>query len=128
MIKFSSDYFQKFSFDQQQLAGFLKSARHYLAIAKKAEVPEVIFEFTYNALIKYGIYLIAKNGYKIRSVVGHHIKLLEKISEIRVNEEIAIIGNRMRQSRNFNLYDQGLLISEKDAKGYFDFVSKIINH
>ena len=127
MMAFLSGYFQQFKFSQRQLAAYLDSARHQLDIAAASKVPEVIFEFSYNALIKFGIYLLAKQGYKIRSVPGHHVKILEKMSEIAGNEDILIFGDRMRQKRNFNLYDEGRPVSYKEAEEFLEFVDSLIN-
>lgn len=127
MIDFSTEYFQKFDFSPRQLNAYAESSRHQLKIAKDSQVPEVMFEFAYNALIKFGIHLLADKGYKIRSVAGHHIKILEKMSEILSNEDVLIFGNRMRQERNFNLYDEGRPISHKEAKEFLDFVSELID-
>ena len=126
MIDFPSDYFQKFNFSQRQLRVYFDSTRHQLKIAQDSHVPEVIFEFSYNALIKFGLYLLAKSGYRIRSVPGHHVKILEKMSEILVNEDVLIFGDQMRQARNFNLYDEGRLISHKEATEFLQFVSKLL--
>ena len=126
MIDFPSEYFQKFTFSPRQLNAYADSARHQLKIAESSQMPEVMFEFSYNALIKFGICLLAEKGYKIRSVAGHHIRILEKMSKILNNEDVLIFGNRMRQERNFNLYDEGRLVSHKEAKEFFDFVSELI--
>lgn len=67
MIRFESQYFREFSFTPEQLGDYFASARHDLAIAEASDVPEVIFKFSYDALIKLGITLIARQGYKIRS-------------------------------------------------------------
>lgn len=126
MIDFPSDYFQKFDFSQRQLGAYLDSARHQLKIAKDSQVPEVIFEFSYNALIKFGIYLLADRGYKVRSAPGHHVRILEKMSEILASEDVLIFGDRMRQERNFNLYDEGRPISHKEAKEFLEFVVGVV--
>lgn len=126
MIDFPSDYFQKFNFSQRQLEAYFKSAKHQLDISASSPVPEVVFEFSYNALIKFGIYLLANEGYKVRSVPGHHIRILEKMSEILGNKDVLIFGDRMRQERNFNLYDEGRPFSHKEAKEFLKFISDLI--
>lgn len=127
MIDFSSEYFQNFNFSPRQLNAYADSARHQLKIAEGSQVPDVMFEFAYNALIKFGIYLIAEEGRKARSVPGHHVRILEKMSEILSNEDVLIFGNRMRQERNFNLYDEGRPVSYKEAKEFLDFVRELID-
>jgi hypothetical protein len=79
MINFESQYFQKLAFKEEQIEQFLKSALHDLKIAQDSDIPDVVFKFSYDALIKLGIVLIAKKGYKVRSTTGHHVKILEKL-------------------------------------------------
>jgi len=122
MINFESQYFQKLEFKEGQIKQFLKSALHDFKIAEASDIPDVIFKFSYDALIKLGITLIAQKGYKIRSTAGHHIKILEKLSQLLKDEDILVLGNKMRQERNINLYDGGLFVGEKDNLAYIKFV------
>lgn len=124
MINFESQYFQKLAFKEEQISQFLKSALHDLKIAESSDIPDVVFKFSYDALIKLGIVLIAKKGYKIRSTTGHHVKILEKLNQILGDEDILVLGNKMRQERNFNLYDGGFFVGEKDSREYLSFVKK----
>jgi len=125
MINFESQYFQKLAFKEEQIEQFLKSALHDLEIAGTSDIPDVIFKFSYDALVKLGIALIAKKGYKIRSTTGHHVKILEKLSQILREENILVLGNKMRQERNFNLYDGRFFVGEKDSREYLDFVKSV---
>lgn len=123
-MSFELEYFQKLNFTARQLTSYLKSAHRDLIIAKQTKVPEVIFQFSYNALIKYGIYLIAGRGYKVRSITGHHVKIIEKMAEILENEDISLVGNQMRKSRNAGFYEGEDLITQADAENYLVFVEK----
>jgi hypothetical protein len=125
MINFESQYFQKLSFKEEQIEQFIKSALHDLKIAEESDIPDVIFKFSYDVLIKIGIALIAKEGYKVRSATGHHVKILEKLSQMLGEEDIFALGNKMRQERNFNLYDGRFFVGEKDSREYLDFVKGI---
>ncbi len=69
MTDFESDYFQKMRFTPQQLKQYLRSAENDLQIAQNSHIPEVIFKFSYDAFIKWGITLIARQGYKVRSAI-----------------------------------------------------------
>ena len=122
MIHFESQFFQKFAFEDEQIKKFLKSALHDLKIAEGSDIPDVVFKFSYDALIKLGIVLIAGRGYNVRSATGHHVKILEKLSQILMDEDIPVMGNKMRQERNVNLYGGGFFIGEKDSRAYLDFV------
>jgi len=122
MINFESQHFQKLTFQQKQIDQFLLSARHDLKIAEESDVPDVIFKFGYDALIKLGIALIAKKGNKVRSTAGHHVKILEKLSQLLKDEDILVLGNKMRQERNVSLYDGGCFVGEKDSLEYLEFV------
>jgi len=126
MIKFEKQYFRKFNYRNNQVEKYIKSAIKDLKIAKASKVPEIIFQFSYNAFIKLGIYLIAGYSYKIKSKTGHHIKIIEKIAEILNDKNISAYGNRMRKTRNLELYDGGgILITQKQARAYFVFVEKL---
>jgi hypothetical protein len=122
MINFESQYFQKLAFKEEQIEQFLKSALHDLKIAEESDIPDVVFKFSYDVFIKLGIMLIAKKGYKVRSATGHHVKILEKLSQILKEEDILVLGNKMRQERNINLYDGGFFVGEKDSLEYLKFV------
>jgi hypothetical protein len=125
IINFENQYFRKLAFTEQQIKQLSNSAVHDIRIAESSDIEDVVFKFSYDALIKLGIYLIAKQGYKVRSAVGHHIKILEKLSKMLGDEDILILANKMRQERNVNLYDGNFFISEKDAFEYLDFVQKV---
>ncbi|MDP8216745.1 MAG: hypothetical protein P9L98_05460 [Candidatus Kaelpia imicola] len=118
MINFESQHFQKLVFKEEQIDQFLMSARHDLKIAEESDIPDVVFKFSYDTLIKLGIMLIAGKGYKVRSKSGHHIKILEKLSQLLKDEDILVLGNKMRQERNVNLYDGGFFVGEKDSFEY----------
>jgi hypothetical protein len=122
MNYFDKRFFQKTTFSLTQIKRHYNSALRDLTIAKKSDVPEVVFKFSYDALIKLGIALIAKAGYKVRSQAGHHIKILEKLSQILSDENIAVLGNKMRQDRNFDLYCGGTFISQKSSQDYLKFI------
>ncbi|MFH0732917.1 MAG: hypothetical protein V2A72_08415 [Candidatus Omnitrophota bacterium] len=125
MINFENQYFQKLVFKNEQIEQFLKSALHDLKIAEESDIVDVVFKFSYDAIIKLGIMLIAKKGYKVRSVTGHHIKILEKLSQTLEEDDILVLGNKMRQERNVNFYDGGFFIGEKDSQEYLDFVKRV---
>lgn len=128
MIEFEIDYFQSFIFNENQLKKYLEAAKHNLDIAEKTEIPEVIFDFSYQALIQFGIAVIAQKGYKVRSIPGHHVKILEKMSLIIENNDIDFFGNKMRRLRNKGLYDGVVnLISLKDAQDLYQFVKNILD-
>jgi len=125
MTNFESKYFQKLTFEKEQVEQLLKSALHDLKIAEKTDISDVIFKFSYDALIKLGIALIARKGFKVRSSPGHHVKILEKLSLLLKNEDLLVLGNKMRQERNLNLYDGGITVGEKESREYLSFIKSI---
>lgn len=125
MINFNQEDFQKMDFSAEQIEQFLASAKHDLEIADKSDIMDVAFKFSYDALLKLGIYLIAKRGYKVRSAAGHHFKIIEKISRILGDENVALLGNKMRQERNVGLYSGGYAVSRKEATEYLDFIKSV---
>lgn len=126
-MHFNTEYFQKFKFDRNQLARYLQNALRDLEIARKDKFSEVRFTYSYQALIKAGIALIAKTGnVRVRSVPGHHIKILEKMSEILQDADVLEMGDAMRVKRNHDFYSGGEAITEKEANDYFKFVEMTI--
>lgn len=116
-------YFQKLKFDEEQIKRYWKNALKDLEIAKKDSIIDVKFSYSYSALLKAGITLLAKKAdVKIRSVPGHHVKLLEKFSELLGNSQVVVIGNAMRAKRNTDLYGGGSYITEKEAEDFLTFV------
>jgi len=128
MIYFETKFFQKQDFTKEQILQLLENAKRDLNIAKKVSLPEVKFTYSYNAFIKAGISLIAKIGkVKVRSIQGHHFKIIEKMSEILRNKEIKEIGNAMRTKRNLDFYGGGVIVSEKESRDYYYFVKATLN-
>ncbi|MBI5078808.1 hypothetical protein HZB08_02175 [Candidatus Saganbacteria bacterium] len=109
-------------FTSDRIAQFIASAGRDFAIAAGSEVPEVVFKFAYDALIKIGIAMIAIRGYKVRSRVGHHVRIIEKMAEMLDDPDVVVMGNKMRQDRNLDLYGGGGCVSEKDSQASLAFV------
>ena len=127
-MKFEQQYFKKFNFTLEEVHTYWKNAIHDLEIAKKDQFQEVKFTYCYQALIKAGIALIAKVAkMKVKSAPGHHIKILQKLSEILDDPDIMVIGDAMRMKRNTDLYGGGVLISKKEARDYLIFVDEVFN-
>ena len=124
-MKLSSSHFRKINFTEEQIHKYLQSAQKDLHIAESTKIAEVIFKFSYDALIKTGITLIAKEGYRVRSKQGHHIKIIETLSKILGDEDIEPIANSMRTKRNFDLYGGGVLITKKQSEEYLKFIKKV---
>ncbi len=122
IIHFETDAFQKFSFTQAQIDSLLESAMRDLRIAQESVIPEISFKFSYDALIKIGMYRIAREGYRVRSAAGHHIKILEKLSKLTDNEDIAVMGNVIRQKRNRDLYEGMFTVTDKELEEFVFFV------
>jgi hypothetical protein len=67
------------------------------------------------------IVVCAKNNLRVKARRGHHIALIEKMSLLLKDQEIEIIAQEMRTKRNRDLYDGGIIISNKDAEMYLKF-------
>ncbi len=125
-MNFDNKYFQKKDFTEISIARYFNNALKDFEIAKNSQHPEVIFKFSYDALTKSGIALIAFCGYKTKSRQGHHIKIIEKTSQILNDKDIEIMGDKMRRKRNLDLYEGGTIISLREAKSYFFVTKKVI--
>ena len=127
MTSFEDEYFQKFKFTPLQITRYVESAVRDLEIAREDKFTEVRFTYCYQALIKIGMAVLAqKGGVKVRSIMGHHIKILNKLSEILGNPDIFTIGNAMRMKRNKDLYDANATITKKEVSDYIIFVEDVI--
>ena len=124
MAEFDQRDFRKIRVTEEEVAQFRENAKRDLDIASDANQVEVVFEFAYKALIKLAIALVASQGYKVSSASGHHIRLIEKLSEILADENVLSVGNAMRTNRNLDFYGGGAVISEKDAAEYLEFVRR----
>jgi hypothetical protein len=117
--------FEKFHFSKRQIRKYYQSAIRDLKIALDSKIPEIIFRFSYDALIKLAIAVCAKNGLRVKARKGHHIELIKKLSFYLKDPEIEFLANEMRSKRNRDLYDGGILVSEKEAKEYLEWVKQI---
>ncbi len=128
MTKFETKYFQRFKFEPSQIKRYFENALRDFTIAKDDAHLEVRFNYCYNSLIKAGIALLAASGgVKVRSIVGHHIKIIEKMAEILKDDSIITIANAMRMKRNEDLYGGGIFISEKEVEEYLEYTGNLIN-
>ena len=125
MTATGGEFFQKLRFTGEEIGKRFDGARHDLEIAAKDPFPEVRFTYGYQALLKTGVALLAQEGLKVRSIPGHHVKILERMSEILKDPDILVLGNGMRMKRNQDLYGGGELITEKEAADYLVFVQKV---
>ena len=126
-LHFDTKFFQKKKFDKRTILKYFRNAIEDFRIAFNDNRPAVIFNFSYSALIKIGITFLALQGYRIKSRKGHHIKILEKLSEILDDKDIEIIGDKMRKKRNLDLYEGGIIIELREAKQYLNFVEETLN-
>lgn len=128
MTTFESKHFTKFKFTPEQINRHFNNALRDFKIASEDSHMEVKFNYCYNALIKSGIALIAaKGGMKVRSVAGHHVKIIEKMAEILEDETVLVIGNAMRTKRNEDFYGGGIFVSEKESAEYLEYVKGIMD-
>jgi len=126
-MKFEDKYFVKFKFSKEQIEKNFRNALKDLGIAKKDKILEVKFNYAYTALIKGGITLLSYYQVKVRSISGHHIKIIENLAQILKDETIADIGNIMRSKRNLDLYAGGIEVTEKECREYINFIEKTIS-
>lgn len=124
-MKFQREFFKKQSFTPEQLERFFQAAEEDLKIAAETTYNQVRFRFSYDAMLKLGIALVARQGYKVRSVAGHHAKLLQALGELLNDPDIENVADIMRQKRNMDLYEGGTLISEKECQEYLEYVMEM---
>lgn len=126
MIKFEDKYFTKFDFTKGQIKKNFDNALKDLRIAREDKILEVKFSYAYTAIIKAGIALLSFYGRKVKSVPGHHVKIIEKMSGILSDDSINDMANLMRSKRNLDLYAGGIAVTEKECAEYLLFADNII--
>ncbi|MCX5697470.1 MAG: hypothetical protein NTU54_05840 [Candidatus Omnitrophica bacterium] len=125
-MKFDDKYFARLIFTPQQVDKNLKNALRNLDIAKRDTILDVKFTYAYSALIKAGIALLSFYNLKVRSISGHHVKIIEMLAKILKDEAVEDIGNVMRSKRNLDLYSGGAEITEKEVHEYIRLVEKAL--
>jgi len=120
-MQFEDRYFKKLEFSPEQIKQNLDNASRDLHIAKEDSILEVKFNYAYTALIKLGIALLSSRKVKIKSVPGHHVKIIEKAAEILDDSGIATMGNLMRSKRNLDFYGGGIEVTEKECAEFVKF-------
>lgn len=126
MIRFDDKYFRKFEFTAEQITRNLENACKDLKIAGEVKIPEVRFNYAYTAMIKGGIALLSHYQIKVKSVPGHHIKLIEQVGRLLKDETIVDVGNVMRSKRNTDFYQGGTEVTVKECKEYLAFTETVL--
>lgn len=117
--------FEKFTFKSSQVQQYYAAACKDFLIAKRSNVIEVRFRFSYDALLKLAIAIAAKNGQRVKARQGHHVKLIEYLAHALRDKDVLLFGNDMRTKRNRELYDGGTLLSHKDVDDYILWLEKV---
>lgn len=123
---FDENFFSKQQFSGADIENYKASAIRDLKIAEKSKELEVKFHFSYMALIKAGICRIAREGYRVKSRPGHHIKIIESLSKLMKDEDIVIIGDKMRKDRNIDFYEPAGTILKDDVAVFMSFIKDLI--
>jgi len=126
-MKPDRSFFITQKFAEGELKKYKQSAKRDLDIAKASKNSEVTFHFSYMALIKIGIYCLAKEGYRVKSRPGHHQKIIESLSRHLGDEDILIIGDKMRKDRNLDFYSADSMSSKGEVAEYLKFIDTLYN-
>lgn len=118
-------YYEVFDFSAEQIEDYWNSALRDFEIAEEIALTEVKFRFAYDALLKFGIFALATRGYRVRSIPGHHQKILEGLGHLLKKPAVFLEADALRRKRNTDLYHAGLSITEKEANDAVEFVSRV---
>ena len=118
--------FEKFNFSHDQINRYYQAATKDLRLAASAGAPELVFYVCYNIIVKIAMAVCAKNNLRVKSRTGHHIELIGKLAEFLKDKKIEDIAGKMRNKRNKDLYDGGVIISDKEADFYLSFCKKLV--
>ncbi|OGS20506.1 MAG: hypothetical protein A2252_01075 [Elusimicrobia bacterium RIFOXYA2_FULL_39_19] len=126
MKKFDTKYFVEFDFTKNQVEKNFENAQKDLQIAIRDNILDVKFNYAYTSLIKAGIALLSHHKVKVRSVPGHHLKIIESLAQLLKDNAITDMGNLMRSKRNIDLYAGGIEVMQKECVEYLSFVEKVV--
>lgn len=128
-MTFDVKFFYRLSYTPEQISKFFTNAKNDLQIAMQHdEEASIAYRFCYDAIVKLGIAVIAENGYKVRSIPGHHIKILEQLGKILgLSEEIGYF-DRVRRKRNVDLYEGGSIFSATEASELIHITKSVFDH
>ena len=119
------NFFMSQKFSRSDLEKYKKSAKRDLEIADNSKDSEVAFHFAFMALIKMGIYCLAKAGHRVKSRPGHHQKIIEYLSRSLDSQDVLIIGDKMRKDRNLDFYSADIAYSREETMEYLQFIKGI---
>lgn len=125
-MRFDLKYFKQYNFTNEEILKHFQNAKRDLDIAYKDKILDVKFNYTYNALIKGSIALLSYHQMKLKSVPGHHMKLIDILAEMLEDQNIADIGHVIRSKRNIDLYSGGTDVTKKECSEFLEFVTSII--
>ena len=126
-MTFNSEFFQKQEFDFTTIRRYFNMIKADLEISHSNLEPRVKFQFAYSALIKCGITLMATLNYRVKSKEGHHVFIIENLSEILDDNDILKIGNDMRLNRNKDMYKELIIPTETELNSYLKFVDDVFS-
>jgi hypothetical protein len=118
--------FEKFNFSHDQINRYYQAAAKDLRLAASAGAPELVFYVCYNIIVKIAMAVCAKNNLRVKSRTGHHIELISRLEEFLKDQKIEDVAGKMRIKRNRDLYDGGVIISDKEADFYLSFCKKLV--
>lgn len=119
--------FEQFNYSKLQIGKYFEAAANDLRLAKSTNEPELVFYACYNLVVKTAMAVCAKNNLRVKSRVGHHVELINKLAECLNDPEIEVVADKMRTKRNRDLYDGGAITSEKEANFYLSFCENLID-
>lgn len=115
MIDFKDKAFTNFDFTAEQISKNLANSQRDFDIAQKDNILDVKFNYAYNSLLKAGITLLSSKHIRVKSVPGHHIKIIDALATLLKDQSIADMGNAMRSKRNLDMYSGGIEVTEKEC-------------
>jgi len=126
-MRFDDKYFSDFNFTKEQIRKNYDNALKDLKIAIEDKIIEVKFTYTYSAFVKGGITLLSFYNKKVKSMPGHHVKIIEVMADALKDQNIEIIGSAMRSKRNTDFYDGGIEVTQKETAEYLEFTDNILH-
>ena len=119
-------YIKKLPISKSKVEGALNLAKRDITTAKSIleENSDWSFSIAYNAMLQSIRALMFSKGYRPTGA-NQHITVV-RFAELFLDEEIAIIFDRMRRKRHSTIYDTAGTISKREAENAIDTAEKLV--
>ena len=127
-MKFDKEFFIKQDFLPELIEAAFRNARQDWERVQAMDDPAIICRIDYDCIIKFGVAALCKEGYRVRSVPGHHRIILEAMVDLMELKKEYEYLDRLRKKRNLELYSGGAEFTQKEADTLLALLQEIFHN